>query len=389
MNKKALMHAHTAYMVAKFNMDNIRLLESLGYDVDVACCFDMQDSALSPAALDEFRKDLADHGNRLIETDSLRRIADIKALMSAYKTLKSEIEENRYDIIHTQSPIGGAICRLAARKARKKYGTKVIYAAHGFHFFEGAPKKNWLLFYPAEKICARFTDLLITINGEDFSNATKRLKAKKTIYIPGAGVDIDKYSLTEAGRNSVRSELGVDDDTTVILSVGELIPRKNHITAMKALASINTDRKWLYIIVGRGKIDEELHASIKELGMEGKIKMLGFRSDIADICAASDVYLFPSFQEGLPVALMEAMSVGLPVVGSRIRGNVDLIKDGEGGFLFDPHSTDDLRAAMEKMLSLSEYDWKSMGQINRDTMVGFSITAVNQCMKDAYEDMTS
>ena len=171
--KNALMHAHTAYMVTQFNIDNIKILQSLGYTVDVACCWNDDDSALSPEALKERRKLLDDLGCRVIETASLRKIFNFGELRKAYFQLKAEVEANQYDIVHTQSPIGGVICRLACRRARKLYGTKVVYAAHGFHFFKGAPLKNWLVFYNVEKYCARFTDLLITINQEDYANAQK------------------------------------------------------------------------------------------------------------------------------------------------------------------------------------------------------------------------
>src|SRR5699024_9702226 len=94
-----------------------------------------------------------------------------------------------YDIVHTQSPIGGALCRLAFRKNRKR-GTKIIYQAHGFHFYKGGPISNWIFFYPIEKVCSYFTDTLITINHEDYELAKKKFHAKEVVYVPGVGIDL-------------------------------------------------------------------------------------------------------------------------------------------------------------------------------------------------------
>lgn len=399
--KKALMHAHTAYMVTQFNIDNIKILQDLGYTVDVACCWNDDDSALSPEALKERRKRLDDLGCRVIETASLRKIFNIKELSKAYYQLKSEVEANKYEIVHTQSPIGGVICRLACRKARKLYGTKVIYAAHGFHFFKGAPLKNWIVFYNVEKWCSRFTDLLITINKEDYDNARK-FKAKQVAYIPGAGVDTHKFVASDDARARVRKELGIDDDTIVLLSVGELIRRKNHGEVLRALKimkdngtlltpdsdeRVQPKYKLKYLIAGRGKIQGELEETIKHLELEKYVELLGFRRDIADVFAASDIYVFPSHQEGLPVALMEAMSVGMPVVCSKIRGNTDLINEGEGGYLFDSKDAKSLVAALNKALVDNETKRYEMGQKNVETMREFDKTKVNEVMKNLYSNL--
>ncbi|MBR5637293.1 MAG: glycosyltransferase family 4 protein [Pseudobutyrivibrio sp.] len=399
--KKALMHAHTAYMVTQFNIDNIKILQDLGYTVDVACCWNDDDSALSPEALKERRKRLDDLGCRVIETASLRKIFNIGELSKAYHQLKAEVEANKYEIVHTQSPIGGVICRLACRKARKLYGTKVIYAAHGFHFFKGAPLKNWIVFYNVEKWCSRFTDLLITINKEDYDNARK-FKAKQVAYIPGAGVDTHKFVASDDARARVRKELGIDDDTIVLLSVGELIRRKNHGEVLRALKimkdngtlltpdsdeRVQPKYKLKYLIAGRGKIQGELEETIKHLGLEKYVELLGFRRDIADVFAASDIYVFPSHQEGLPVALMEAMSVGMPVVCSKIRGNTDLINEGEGGYLFDSKDAKSLVAALNKALVDNETKRYEMGQKNVETMREFDKTKVNEVMKNLYSNL--
>ncbi|MCR5195733.1 MAG: glycosyltransferase family 4 protein [Pseudobutyrivibrio sp.] len=399
--KKALIHAHTTYMLTQFNIDNIKILQGLGYTVDVASCWNDDDSALSPEAMNDRRKLLKDLGCRIIETSSLRKIFNIFELQKAYIQLKREVETNKYEIVHTQSPIGGVICRLACRKARKLYGTKVVYEAHGFHFFKGAPLKNWLVFYNVEKYCSKFTDLLITINKEDY-NSAQDFYAKQVAYVPGVGVDTHKFVASEGAREKIRKELAIDEDTTVLLSVGELIPRKNHIEVLKALkimkdqgmlVSPESDErvepkyKIRYLIAGRGRMAAELRDIIKTMGLSDYVKMLGFRRDVADVFAASDIYVFPSHQEGLPVALMEAMSVGLPVICSRIRGNTDLIEDGVGGYLFDSKDEQTLVLALKRSLADMPTVRENMGQANIETMKSFDKEKVNELMKQLYEQL--
>lgn len=399
--KKALIHAHTTYMLTQFNIDNIKILQGLGYTVDVASCWNDDDSALSPEAMNDRRKLLKDLGCRIIETSSLRKIFNIFELQKAYMQLKREVETNKYEIVHTQSPIGGVICRLACRKARKLYGTKVVYEAHGFHFFKGAPLKNWLVFYNVEKYCSKFTDLLITINKEDY-NSAQDFYAKQVAYVPGVGVDTHKFVASEGAREKIRKELAIDEDTTVLLSVGELIPRKNHIEVLKALkimkdqgmlVSPESDErvepkyKIRYLIAGRGRMAAELRDIIKTMGLSDYVKMLGFRRDVADVFAASDIYVFPSHQEGLPVALMEAMSVGLPVICSRIRGNTDLIEDGVGGYLFDSKDEQTLVLALKRSLADLPTVRENMGQANIETMKSFDKEKVNELMKQLYEQL--
>ncbi len=399
--KKALIHAHTTYMLTQFNIDNIKILQGLGYTVDVASCWNDDDSALSPEAMNDRRKLLKDLGCRIIETSSLRKIFNIFELQKAYIQLKREVETNKYEIVHTQSPIGGVICRLACRKARKLYGTKVVYEAHGFHFFKGAPLKNWLVFYNVEKYCSKFTDLLITINKEDY-NSAQEFYAKQVAYVPGVGVDTHKFVASEGAREKIRKELAIDEDTTVLLSVGELIPRKNHIEVLKALkimkdqgmlVSPESDErvepkyKIRYLIAGRGRMAAELRDIIKTMGLSDYVKMLGFRRDVADVFAASDIYVFPSHQEGLPVALMEAMSVGLPVICSRIRGNTDLIEDGVGGYLFDSKDEQTLVLALKRSLADMPTVRENMGQANIETMKSFDKEKVNELMKQLYEQL--
>ena len=270
--------------------------------------------------------------------------------IQSYKMLKKIIDEGNYDIIHCHTPVGAMIARLAAAGARRK-GTKVIYTAHGFHFFTGAPMLNWLLFYPAEKILAPLTDVLITINKEDYDRAQKKMRCKRIEYVPGVGIDTKKFRCAPVDLQEKRKELGFGEQDFLILTVAEMTPNKNHITVLNAMAKLKDKEEFSnihYLIVGRGVMKESLQDSAWELGIGEHVHFLGYRTDAPELYRCSDMFAFVSFREGLSVALMEAMSCGMPIMCTRIRGNTDLIEDNVSG-IFTENNAD---AVAENILRL-------------------------------------
>lgn len=263
--------------------------------------------------------------------------------IKAVKQIRS-IAKN-YDIVHCHTPLAGMATRFACRKLRKKRGLKVIYTAHGFHFYKGAPKKNWIIYYPIEKICSRWTDVLITINKEDYEFANKKMKAKKVEYIPGVGIDIKRFSEATVDRKEKRKNLGIPNDAFLILSVGELNDNKNHRIVIKAIAELN-DPYIHYVIAGNGTKEEELRKLAKELNVN--LHLLGFRKDVADLYKAADLFVHPSFREGLPVAVMEAIASGCKCLCSNIRGCKDLVSED---FLFSPYDSDELRKLINSCIN--------------------------------------
>jgi glycosyltransferase EpsD len=298
-----------------------------------------------------------------------------------YRQIKELINNHDYSLIHCHTAIGGVIARLAAKKKRKT-GTRVIYSAHGFHFYKGSPLKYWLLYYPVERRLSRYTDALITLNNEDFLLAMRNMRAKKTYYMPGVGIETKKFSQTDADRDSKRRELSIPADATVIISIGELSKRKNHRAALKALGKIKSDN-WYYIICGIGDLNEYLVKLCQKLGIDKRVLFLGYRTDTAELLHIADIFLFPSLQEGLPVALMEAMAAGLPCVASRIRGNVDLLEADKGGFLCGAKDIDEYSRALDELLKNSELR-KDLGEYNKNAVQSFDLATVMEKTKEIY-----
>ena len=375
----ALMVAHVASMIDHFNMPNIKLLIELGYSVHVACNF-KRGSSCDDTEIEGLKAKLDSIGVTYTHIDFERSPFSLKNF-AAYKQLKKVFNENRYDLVHCHTPMGGVLGRLAAKKYRKS-GTKVIYTAHGFHFFKGAPLKNWLLYYPVEWICAFWTDELITINKEDYARAQKHMHAKHVTYIPGVGVDLKKFSpdiYTEEEIANARAELGLNSDEKMLLSVGELISRKDHESVIRALAKVNNPNI-KYFICGTGELKEYLERLIDELGLTENVRLLGYRTDISRLCECADLFVFPSLQEGLPVALMEAIASKTAVICSRIRGNTDLVS---GNALFEPKNVSQIA---EKISQYIISDNTAEVERNYINLKKFDLEKVVEEMKSLYSD---
>lgn len=307
-----------------------------------------------------------------------------KGNFRAYKMLKKVIDEGNYDIIHCHTPVGAMLTRLAARKARAR-GTKVIYTAHGFHFFKGAPLLNWLAFYPAEWLLAPLTDVLLTMNREDYARAKKHMHAKRVEYVPGVGINPEKFRNASVDRAEKRRELGCGEEDFLMLTVAELTKRKNQITVLRAMALLKDEpefKKLRYLLVGRGEERGNLEAAAKQLGIEDHVRFLGYRTDVAQLYHISDLFAFVPFQEGLPVALMEAMCCGLPIFCTNIRGNADLIDDGVSGLF----TANDPRAVADAILKLYRDPQlrKSCGAAAAEKVLQFTDETVHQKMQEIY-----
>ncbi len=378
--KKVLMVATVASTIAQFNMNNISILNHMGCQVDVAC--DFKDQSVWPEQKRrEFRREIKKRGGKNFQIDFSRNPSDIKLHIKALKQITALLRKENYEFIHTHTPVASALTRIASHYT----GTKVIYTAHGFHFYYGAPWRNWLIFYPVEKMLSRWTDLMITINREDYRRARQSFHAGRTVYVPGTGVDIKKIQNSLVHVEEKRKELGAAPEDIMILSVGELSRRKNHEIVIKALSQIqNPDIQ--YFIVGEGELEKDLKELISDLGLERQVHLAGFRTDVAELCKVSDIFVFPSRQEGLPVALMEAVASETPVVCSHIRGNTDLITDRR--FLFHEKKVDDVIRCLEPLLTdrkqLKFMTARSVKN-NLETLKRYDISVVEKRMKRQYD----
>lgn len=302
--------------IAKFHIPYLRWFKEKGWETWVAAKNDYPDGKCEIPYCDYF-----------VDIDFARSPFSKQTLV-AYQQLRELFARERFDIVHTHTPVGGVLTRLAARNARRS-GMRVIYTAHGFHFYEGAPLANWLLWYPVERVMSRLTDVLITVNNEDYARA-KRFARCRVEYVPGVGVDLSRFA--DAGdRDAERVELGLAPDDFAVLAIGDLNENKNHRVLVEAVAKLPANV--ILFIAGDGPLRGELEALAERLGVSGRVRLLGFRSDVAALLNACDLFCLPSRREGLPVSLIEAMATGTPVLASDARGCADVLGGLADGFV--------------------------------------------------------
>lgn len=331
MSKKVLLTATVLSHICQFHKPLAKLLQESGYEVHIAARDNLSE-----------KNGLAmEYADRIFDIPFDRSPFSTQNI-KAYKELSKVLKDNEYEIIHCNTPMGGMVTRLAANKYRKKNGTKVFYTAHGFHFYEGAPKKNWLIYYPIEKLMSGLTDTLVTITNEDYNLASKKFHCN-VIHMHGVGADSSKfYVMSSEEKAALRRELGYEQNAEIILNVGELNSNKNQktlIRAMKKVAEEYPNSKLL--IAGNGSEFENHRLLIKELGLENNVELLGYTTEIFKYMNICDLLAACSFREGLPLNLMEAMLCGKPIVASDNRGHRELVENGKNGYLVPVTDTEE------------------------------------------------
>lgn len=335
--KKVLIVSSVASMIDQFNKDNIKVLQDLGYEVHVATNFDNPGTITIERAI-HLKEYLDSEKVTFFQIDFDRSPLNVSKFRNAYKQLKKISEMNKYELVHLHSPIGGIIGRMVFKKEQ----TKIIYTAHGFHFFKGAPIKNWLIYYPIEKYFSKYTDVLITINSEDYEISKKKLKAKKIEFINGVGVDSKKFNkVDDLEKNKLKVKNMFSESDFLLIYVGELSYRKNQLNLIEAMKKIDAEEVKL-LLVGQGDDEKMLKDYVNKSNLKKQVKFLGYRTDISDLMGMADVVVSTSRQEGLPVNLIEGMCKGKPLIVTDCRGNRDLVSDGINGFKVNINKPDKL-----------------------------------------------
>lgn len=324
--------------IAQFHLPYLKWFKEQGYEVHVCASNDYEN-----------RSDcIIPYCDRYFDMEFSRSPFSLKNI-SVYFRLKKLINENTYELIHCHTPVAAVLTRLAARKARKN-GTKVLYTTHGFHFYKGAPLSS-CIYYFAEKVCAAFTDGIITINYEDHAAAEKF--GCPCFLINGIGVDTACIRNISVESDDVRSRVGIPLDAVVVMSASEINKNKNIMTALKAFSMVKRDKLY-YLICGEGSLFDKCKAYANKLGIADRVIFAGYRTDIYELLHGADIFLFPSYREGLGLAAIEAMAAGLPLLASDIRGVREYAADKENSLLFDPDDAEGFARGIEMLYDHSE-----------------------------------
>ncbi len=355
--------------INSFMRSAIIAANQLGIEFTMACNTDMADK-------DGYKADCQEYGIEVKHVDFDRNPLSLKN-RRAKKQLTQIMGEENYAFVHCNTPIGGMIGRICAHRAKVN---SIIYEAHGFHFWKGAPIKNWLLYYPVELLLSRYTDTLVTITKDDYE-LSKRMHAKECRLVHGVGIDLGKFEVRnkQDRNNELRSKLEIPCGAKVIVSVGELNTNKNHGRVIRALASLR-DESIHYVICGEGELKAEYEKLGQELGVSQRLHLMGYCSNVSDYYRMADLLVFPSLREGIPASIMEAMACGVPVIGSDIRGIRDIVQNPE--CRFDPLNQDEIT---EKIIKSLARDNTGYVTANLQSLKPYEFSMVVEELKSLYK----
>lgn len=381
MSKKVLILTSVASMIQQFNMENINILLNLGYNVEVACNF-INGNTCNKESIDSLLENLDELNVTYYQIDFNRNIFKFNDLFKSLKKVVGIVKNNNYSFIHCHSPIGGVCGRIAGYLTK----TKVIYTAHGFHFYKGAPLKNWFIFYPIEKLFSIISDSIITINHEDYNLARNKFYTKIN-YIHGVGVDEKRYHpITLEEKNLLKQKLELVEFSKIILCIGELLPNKNQKMVIQSMSEIITKYPdCLLLIAGNGPEKNNLEALIEKINLNNNVKLLGYSTCLEKYQGIADVVVSCSKREGLPLNIVEAMLSSNPVVATRNRGHCELISHGKTGYLVD---VDDFVSMSNYIKELFENPdkLKIMGLEAQKFAEQYSFKNVKQELRNIYLD---
>ena len=294
-----------------FLISHILELRKKGYQVDCAC------NIQNP--LDERLKQNGVRNYHINFSRNPLSISNLKAI----KEIRELQNKNKYDIVHVHTPVASFVTRYALKNEK----VKLVYTCHGFHFYKGAPILNWLLYYPLEKLSARWTDRIITINNEDFQRAKtfKLRNSGEVLLMHGVGINRKDYIVENFDRNTYRKKLGVENDDFMILILAEINKNKNHIQIIKALSLMDDCSRIKVICAGKGPLKEDLENQVKKFGLEKNIKFIGFRNDVKELLNSCDCVGLFSKREGLGKCLLEGLILKKKILATKTRGSLTLL----------------------------------------------------------------
>ncbi len=375
--KHALIITTIGGFVPQFERNDVKILQEYGYTVHYASNFHHPVYRFD-------RERLKEEGLILHQIDIQKSPFQIKANYRAFRQLREIIRREDISLVHCHNPIGGVVGRLAALLQKKR--PAVLYTAHGFHFYRGAPVSHWLLFYPVERLLALCTDCLITINAEDYGRAERfRLRrGGRTERIPGVGMDLTRFCRREELREPVRRKLGIPPDAFHIVSVGELNDNKNHAVMIQAMTLL-ADLPVCYSICGKGQEEQRLAEQIRSGQLQARVRLLGYRTDVEEVLQSADCFVFPSKREGLGIAAIEAMACEVPVIAADSRGTREYLRDGENGIVCRENTAGEYADAVRRLIE--DPDLRARMAVNARSMAErFGIQRTDGIMRRVYRE---
>lgn len=386
MEKHILLLTTTSDFLLKFEKENVEILKHMGYVVHYAANMN------EPAYLSEEER-LRQLGIQIHPIAIARSPFMFQDNQKALQQIIRIIRKYSIQVIHCHTPVGGLLGRLAG-KLMQENNPLVMYTAHGFHFYKGAPLFNWLTYFEVEKALARYTDIMIVINEEDYRRARLfRLKKNGALYkIPGVGLDTGRFHpLSEEERKAGRKRLGIRDEDFFLVSVGELNENKNHKVVLEALAKMRETNRDIstirYGICGDGFYRNRMERWIVEMGLKNVVTLYGYCLQVPEILGCADAFVFPSIREGLGMAGLEALAMGIPILASDNRGAREYMEHGKNGLIYRHDDIDGFIHGIETLRHMSRSAKVAMSQRCLDAVRPFDKQYANAVMRRIYTDV--
>jgi glycosyltransferase involved in cell wall biosynthesis len=335
-------------------------LRAAGADVHVACS---PGSELDRLAAEGFEK-------RPVRIT--RRVLSLRHVVSLVR-LARLIRRERYDFVHVHTPVAAALGRLAARLSGAD--PVIVYTAHGFYFHDRMrPWLRRILIWEERGLGRACTDYLFTVSGEDRDTALHEriITADRAHCLSSLGVDLEQFRASSPP-GLARREIGVGDEDTVIAYVGRFVREKGILDLLEAIALVAPDVPGLRLLMvgdtlpsdrGRG-VEKEIHDLIAARGLEKVVAFLGYREDVPALLRICDLFALPSYREGMPLTILEAMAAAKPVIASNVRGCREEVVEGVTGLLVEPGDVRGLAEAV-RTLALAPERARAMGRAGRE-----------------------
>lgn len=368
--KKALLLAPMVSVHERFNIANISVLKQIGVEIHLAANFSMDKHCV------EYAKIISRQGIVIHDIPFAR--ASLKNNFNCIAQIRKLLVTEKFDLVHCHTETGGILTRISSGVAPE---SKYIYTPHGMSFYKGSSIKSQMVYRPIEKwICSRM-DINIAMNAEELE-VLKGWNASKAFFVHGVGIELDKYQNSKVDIAEKRKSFGIPEEAFLMLAVGELNENKNHKIILESMEMLKDDENLYLLICGEGALRNALLNQADIYGIKNRVILAGFRYDMQEIFPIANCLIFPSYHEGLPVSVMQAMAAGLPVICSKIRGNTDLIKTN-GGILCNPNSSEDFRNAIIKLKN-DESLRNMMSKTNRCNSVKYSLVNVRNELENIY-----
>ncbi len=311
----------------------------------------------------------------------IQPVWDFLALQRITEILKSE----KVDLVHTHSSKAGILGRWAAKRAGVPH---IIHTVHGWGFYEGQFFPVRRLYQALERWAAKFTDILITVSGENKNTGLKAGIGREEQYrVIHSGIDPKRYTLSRPAALKARKLLG-SARRPAVLVLSNFKSQKSPLDVVRVAGLLVKEMPdVLFLWAGDGELRGEVENLIRENKLENNFKLLGWREDVAELLAASDVLLLTSLYEGLPRVVLQAMAAGKPVVATSVSGTPEAVKDGKTGYLHAPHDAEGMAQSLQKILSKGKLAVR-MGTAGRQALKGtFLIQKMLQEIEKIYREL--